>query len=363
MIPGRDNPLMHHATLSQFLPLRAVLNRPVLPGAQPSAGLLGIIRATGPDAVKFLQGQLTQDVALLGLSEARLAAWCSAKGRMLASFIVFKISHEDIAMICSASVLATTLKRLQMFVLRSQCQLTDASADFGLLGLAGDAAAVSPSDATNSGAAYARHIWSTERNGTQITVVLPSGHHAGQSVPRALRLTPVDAAIPAAERAVLADSHPTALAVWQYLEVTSGIAPITAAVADAYVPQMLNYESVGGVNFKKGCYPGQEVVARSQFRGTLKRRAFVVSSASALHAGQEVFDGRDTTQPCGTVACAASVPADGSQAGTAGFVAIVSMQISAADSPRLVAAGSDDGQQPEAPLHLQALPYPLLADI
>jgi tRNA-modifying protein YgfZ len=363
MIPGRDNALMHNATLSQFLPLRVVLNRSDPAGNPPSSGLLGILRATGPDAVKFLQGQLTQDVALLGLSEARLAAWCSAKGRMLASFIVCKITHEDIVLMCSASVLASTLKRLQMFVLRSQCKLTDASGDFQLLGLAGDAAWADLPSAINSGAAYAYPVWSVKRNGSEITVCLPPGHHAGHSVPRALRLLPAAASGPAADLAGSDESNTSALAVWQYLEVSSGIAPVTAAVADAYVPQMLNYESVGGVNFKKGCYPGQEVVARSQFRGTLKRRAYIVTSAAQLRAGQEVFESLDTGQPCGTVAYAAAVPGGGDTAPDAGFTAIVSMQTSATGSPRLYAAASRDGQQSEATLQLQALPYPLLADI
>jgi folate-binding Fe-S cluster repair protein YgfZ len=105
------------------------------------------------------------------------------------------------------------------------------------------------------------------------------------------------------------------------------------------------------VNFKKGCYPGQEVVARSQFRGTLKRRAYVVTCSAALQAGQEVFDAREPDQPCGQVAQAAAHPAGG-------FVAIVSMQISAFDSPSLH-AGTPDG----AVLQMQALPYALLADI
>jgi tRNA-modifying protein YgfZ len=357
MIPGRDNLSMQtplNLTFPLPLPLAALLNPPGHADASAGAGPLGIIRAQGADTVKFLQGQLTQDVALLGLSEARLAAWCSAKGRMLASFIVFKIAHDDIVLICSRSVLPPTLKRLQMFVLRAQCKLTDASGAFVLHGLAG----VAPQDATDSGAAYARSAWSLSRNGDEITVQLPPGHHAGQNVPRALRLWPVAAVFASPEPA---DAQTQALALWQYLEVTSGIAPISAAVSDLYVPQMLNYESVGGVNFKKGCYPGQEVVARSQFRGTLKRRAFIVSSAGALSAGQEVFDSRDAEQPCGSVAYAAACPTGLDE--PAAFVAIVSMQVSAADSPRLYAAASADGQQAEAALQLQALPYPLLQDI
>jgi folate-binding Fe-S cluster repair protein YgfZ len=113
---------------------------------------------------------------------------------------------------------------------------------------------------------------------------------------------------------------------------------------------MLNYESVGGVNFKKGCYPGQEVVARSQFRGTLKRRAYLVHADAPLQAGQDVFEAADAEQPAGTVAEAAAAPGGG-------WDAIVSMQVAAA-AGRL-AAGSADGPA----LAVQPLPYGLLEDI
>ncbi len=380
MIPGRDNPSMTsslHVKQARFAPVTVVLNPVRISAAHPGSNTLGIIRAQGADTVKFLQGQLTQDVALLGLSEARLAAWCSAKGRMLASFIVFKLTHDDIVLITSQSTLASTLKRLQMFVLRAQCKLTDASHDFVLQGLATIAAPAGSQNATNSGAVHAGSVWTVAKNGTDITVQLSPGHlasglanapsdalagyPAGQTVSRALRLRPVDAAM-ALPTAASDTEQVLALAWWNYLEVTCGIAPITAAVADLYVPQMLNYESVGGVNFKKGCYPGQEVVARSQFRGTLKRRAYIVTSATEMRAGQEVFDSRDTEQPCGTVAYAAAIAA-GLGNPQAAYAAIVSMQTSAVDSPRLYAVASADGLQAEATLQLQALPYPLLADI
>jgi hypothetical protein len=126
---------------------------------------------------------------------------------------------------------------------------------------------------------------------------------------------------------------------------------LSAPVLEAFVPQMLNYESVGGVNFKKGCYPGQEVVARSQFRGTLKRRATLAHSAAPLQAGQEIFHSDDLSQPCGLVAQAA--PAAGG-----GFEAIVSLQTSAMDGGTLF-VGAADGPA----LTLLPLPYPLLADI
>ena len=120
------------------------------------------------------------------------------------------------------------------------------------------------------------------------------------------------------------------------------------------MPQMLNNESTGGVNFKKGCYPGQEVVARSQFRGTLKRRAYLAHCEAEPHVGQEVFHAPDAEQPCGTVAACAPHPAGG-------FDAIVSMQTSAAGDAgdgRLT-LGSAQG----VVLALRPLPYSLLEDI
>src|SRR3990167_7085923 len=114
------------------------LDPPRLQGAPPLPQL-GVIRAQGEDAAKFLHGQLTQDFSLLGLSEARLAGLCSAKGRMLASFVGFKRAHDDILLVCSRDVLAATLKRLSMFVLRAKVKLVDASDAFQIWGLAGGA--------------------------------------------------------------------------------------------------------------------------------------------------------------------------------------------------------------------------------
>ena len=290
---------------------------------------LGVIRVQGEEAAKFLQGQLTQDFALLGLSEARLAAFCSAKGRMQASFVGFKRSHDEILLVCSRDLLPATLKRLSMFVLRAKAKLSDASDAFHLFGLVGTA--VPP--------ALPVAMWSQWRDGEASVVRL----YPAEGLPRALWLAPTDAAKP--EGDALAEP------LWQWLDVRSGVATLSQPVFEAFVPQMLNYESVGGVNFKKGCYPGQEVVARSQFRGTLKRRAYVVHGDAPLAAGQEVFHSGDAEQACGTVVQAAPHP-------SGGFDAIVSMQISAAAQGSLH-AGSADGPA----LQLQPLPYPLLDDI
>jgi folate-binding protein YgfZ len=291
---------------------------------------LGVIRAEGEDAARFLHGQLTQDFSLLDEREARLAAFCSAKGRMLASFIGFKRGPTEILLVCSRDILPAALKRLSMFVLRAKAKLTDASAEFAVHGVAGEALkALAPPQAP----------WTLASVGEARVVHL----YPADGTPRALWVAP--AGDPAPAGPALDPSQ------WQWGEVRSGIATITTPIVEAFVPQMLNYESVGGVNFKKGCYPGQEVVARSQFRGTLKRRAFVAHSESEVQVGQEVFQAADAEQPAGIVAQAAPAPGGG-------WDAIVSLQLSAVEAGDLH-AGSATGPA----LQLQPLPYPLLADI
>lgn len=305
---------------------------PPLNGASPLPHL-GVIRVEGDEAVKFLQGQLTQDFALMRPDEARLAAFCSAKGRMQASFIGVQRQPGEILLVCSRDILAPTLKRLSMFVLRAKARLSDASAETALFGLAGDALA------RNGIPAEPARPWTNVVVGAAQVVRL----YPADSQPRALWIAPADQPPPVGE----ALAHQ----LWLWGEVRSGVATVTAPIVEAFVPQMLNYESVGGVNFKKGCYPGQEVVARSQFRGTLKRRGYLVHSEGELAAGQEVFHESDAEQPCGTVAQAAPAP-------TGGWDAIVSMQVSAAEQGRL-AAGSATGAQ----LSIQQLPYLLMTDI
>ena len=292
---------------------------------------LGVIRVEGEDAATFLHGQLTQDFALLGLSEARLTAFCSAKGRMLASFIGFKRSHNEILLICSRDILAPTLKRLSMFVMRAKAKLTDATDAFELRGLTGSAVAGFAEVPTDP--------WSKLDIGAASLILL----YPADGVSRALWIAPVGETVPVAE--------PLSIANWQLGEVHSGIATITAATVEAFVPQMLNYESVGGVSFKKGCYPGQEVVARSQFRGTLKRRAFLAHSDAPMAAGEELFRADDASQPCATVVQAAS-------ASLGGFDAIISGQVAALQSQPL-RLGSAGG----AAVEIRTMPYALLDDI
>jgi folate-binding protein YgfZ len=277
----------------------------------------GVIRAAGADAAAFLHGQLTQDIMGLDVGRARLAGYCSAKGRLLASFVVWRPAADEVMLACSADLLAPTLKRLSMFVLRAKCKLSDASAELPLYGVAGPAARA-------VGAA-----WQC-RSGEHGTLIrLPDA----EGVPRALAVG--DPGLPALDAAA-----------WSWLEVGSGMPRIVAATVEQFVPQMVNLELVGGVNFQKGCYPGQEIVARSQYRGTLKRRAFLFTSAAAAQAGQEVFHEADREQPAGMVTNAASL--DGQHR------VLAEVKLSA------LAAGGLHLGDPDGPLlQRQDLPYPV----
>lgn len=232
----------------------------------------GVIRAHGADAASFLHSQLTQDFALLDREHARLAGFCTAKGRLLATLVGWRGGEDEILLALPAETLAATLKRLAMFVMRAKCKLSDASAEFAVHGLLGAPAAAA---------------WTLTREGDAVQIALPG---AG----RALRVQPAAAPAPAGAAMTPED--------WAFAEAEAGMAWVRGATVEAFVPQMINFEVLGGVNFKKGCYPGQEIVARSQYRGTLKRRLQVFETDAPATIGQELFNSADPEQPAGIVA-------------------------------------------------------------
>ena len=270
------------------------MNQPRIETLQGAVRLTdwGVIRAQGADAASFLHGQLTQDVQQLDEHGARLAGFCTAKGRLLASLIVWRAGADELLLACSADVLPATLKRLSMFVLRAKCRLSDASEAIALHGLAGDSAAQWLGG--DAPASPWRRANRADDVGTHV-LRLPDSEGAS----RYLLAAPTDAPAPALPALSAQD--------WAWLEVGSGVPRIVAATVEQFVPQMINFELVGGVNFQKGCYPGQEIVARSQYRGTVKRRAFVFDSTAPALPGQEVFHGADAEQPAGMVVNAASL--------------------------------------------------------
>lgn len=289
----------------------------------------GLIEADGADAASFLQSQLTQEVASLDAAQARLAGYCSPKGRLLATFVVWRPAADAFRLACSTDLLAPTLKRLSMYVLRAKCRLVDASAQVTLHGLAGTSARRWVCEAAGEAPA----VWQRVQAAAGAVIRLPD---AATGIDRYLWAGPAGQAPP------LPALDPQA---WAWLEVGAGVARIVQATADAFVPQMVNLELTGGVDFGKGCYPGQEVVARSQYRGTLKRRLQAFDAAAPLTAGDELFHSADPGQPAGQVVLAAS---------WGGRHAVLASVKTAALEGGELAAGAA-----RTPLSLAALPYPV----
>ncbi|MBP0599388.1 folate-binding protein YgfZ [Herbaspirillum sp. LeCh32-8] len=299
---------------------------------------LGLIGVAGEDAASFLHSQLTNDVEKLDTSAARLAGYCSPKGRLLASFLMWR-NPEYVFLQLPRALQPAIQKRLQMFVLRAKAKLSDQGANTAIIGLAGPAAQNSLAEwfPVLPAEPYAKI---DNANGTLIRLADSSGSARYQWI------TMPEVAI-AAWPKLAQHLTPTSPQAWRLSEIRAGVPSITAPTQEQFVPQMINFELVGGVNFKKGCYPGQEIVARSQYLGKLKRRAMLATvDSDAVAAGNEVFSAADPEQPCGMVVNA-------ERAGDGRSLALVEMKLAAADGPvHLGAAGGPA-------LHFHDLPYAL----
>ena len=243
---------------------------------------LGTIRAQGPDSAAFLHNLVSNDVKHM---EADTAAWNSfnsPKGRMIASFLVWPEEGGHVLAL-SADILPAFLKKFSMYVLRSKVKLADASADTALIGLAGPQAA-----------AIAQAAGATLPAEDMRQAVSAAGVRCIRLGAQRLVLAVASEAAPALFDALAAAGAVRAgTAAWQLGMIRAGLPLITAPTQEEFVAQMLNYELIGGVDFHKGCYPGQEIVARTQYLGKLKKRTYRV----ALPAGVEAAAGMDVYAP------------------------------------------------------------------
>ena len=247
-----------------------------------------LLAVSGEDAAAFLHGQFTNDVQALAPGAAQWNGWCSPKGRLLATFLLARMGDEY-RMLLPSDIAPAIAKRLAMFVLRSKVKIRDATAENAIFGVAGEAA-----------------LRSTVAPGRAMTIVESAGRTAiPLDTRRAFVLAPAGTAI----EGVAAGSTDD----WRRELILAGIPVITAATQDAFVPQMANFELVGGVSFRKGCYPGQEIVARTQYRGILKRRMALAHVDGDAHPqpGQSAYSGRFGDQAAGTVVDAAPAPSGG----------------------------------------------------
>lgn len=304
---------------------------------------LGLIAFSGEEAAHFLHNQLSNDVEHLGAQEARLAAYCSPKGRMLAGLLVLR-QGDSIVLELPREIQPAVQKRLQMFILRAKVKAADASDSHVVLGLGGAqaGAALAPWFDDLPAAPYAMR-----ENAAGVLIRMADAFGA----PRFQWITTPEQARQAWPQLALT-LRPAGTALWRLADIEAGVPQIVQATQESFVPQMVNFEVIGGVNFKKGCYPGQEIVARSQYLGKLKRRMSLATVAidaggAPAAAGMEVFSAADAEQPCGMV-----VNAEASGPGE--FSLLVELKTAALDDGSLH-LGSAGGPA----LRIQPLPYAL----
>lgn len=283
----------------------------------------GAIRASGEDACGFLHNLFSNDIKKLGSNEAHFNSFNSPKGRMLASMIVWR-EGSDYILALSSDIHAAMLKKLSMYVLRSKVRLMDDGADAALIGLAGPQAGAAL-EAAGLGIP-----------GTQMATAAGLATVVRLDDARFIVSAPIAEAPNLWSKFVAAGALPAGTAAWQWLDIRAGQPVITQAVQEEFVPQMLNFELIGGVSFSKGCYPGQEIVARTHYLGKLKKRMYRIHvETDALPPATEVYAPDFGEQSAGKIVSSAPSP-DG------GFDALVVLQTSSADAG-VVTVGAPNG--------------------
>ena len=233
-----------------------------------------LIHVNGADSESFLQNLLTNNILNLPLGSEHLSGFCTPKGRLLASFWVSHSSNENYDLWISKDISSEFVKKLLMYKLRSKVEIKLSDPSLLIYGEVSNAPFQTSSNKICN---------------------LPAVQYESISYNRRL-IADVNSATEQTQKSNL----------WSILEVRSGIPRITANTKDLFVPQMINFESIGAVDFKKGCYPGQEIVARSQYLGHIKRRLKIGSIAQStdliqLIPGTEVYSESDPDQSCGVV--------------------------------------------------------------
>ena len=281
--------------------------QPAAPAVEGLTALveIGLIRVAGRDAAQFLQGQLTNDITLAGTDHAILAGLCNPKGRLIASFSLWRgpLGTDETGdcfwLACSRDLADTLARRLKMFVLRAKVAVTRHDHDRLALGLIGARAIAAAADVlVEHDAPEARTV-----------VALPDPGRPA-TPPRALVVATVDELPVLARRATQGGLRWVDSRQWRWLEVRAAVPRITAATTEHFVPQMVNFERIAGVSFTKGCYPGQEVVARSHYRSTARRRTLLVAGEGELPApGADLDPAAGASEPAGVAVLAARDPA------------------------------------------------------
>jgi len=262
-------------------------------------GHLGILQFSGEDTEAFLQGQLSCDVAAIDLRSSTYGAYCSPKGRMLANFLLWR-EEAGFHIALSRDIAGSVQKHISKFVLRAKVKVSDASDTIVIAGAAGPRAGQALRDVFPGLPTEPNQASRQPDIGTVIK--LKDGRYL-------LILTPSSAI--ALRRRLANVLVPVGAHAWRWLDIRSGVPLVTAATQDQLIPQMANFELLGGVSFNKGCYTGQEVVARMQHLGKLKRRMFLANVAAQAEAGDPLCSEDLGDQASGIVVNAEASPDGG----------------------------------------------------
>lgn len=296
----------------------------------------GLIEASGDDVIDFFQGQLTNDIKAVSDTTGQLSAYCNPKGRILATFRIFK-RNDHYFLRLHNSILEQTLKRLRMFVMRSKVELKDSSDDLIRMGIAGETATQKLTSFFNS-IPDEVDVSSLEN---EITLIKLPGN-----LPRYEAYGPIDK-IKSLWQELQTETTAIGKNSWSLLTIHAGIPEIVPETIEAFVPQMVNLQAINSLSFTKGCYPGQEVVARMHYLGKLKRRLYIASieTDSLPLPGQSIMPAGENEQKAGQV-----VSASWSGVGKADLLAVLKID-KAENNPLYIE--SNNG----AEIKLQELPY------
>ncbi len=258
---------------------------------------LGLIKASGEDAFNFLHGQFTNDLNLVSENKSQLSSYCNPKGRMLSIFRIF-LWNNDYFLLIPRDVIEVSLKKLTMFKLMAKVDLADVSDEFSIFGLAGPDSNTALKD--NNFPVPDQIGQSIQHNGTTI-IRIPSESS------RFLFISKPENAI-TIQKLLSENSTPATSNMWELHDIQCGIPQVTAETIEAFIPQMVNLELIGGVNFQKGCYPGQEIVARTHYLGKPNRRMYriYINSSKPPKPGVNIFSEKDGEQPVGKIVSAQS---------------------------------------------------------
>jgi tRNA-modifying protein YgfZ len=301
-------------------------------------GHLGVISVHGRDTAEYLQGQFSNDVREVDEDHSQLSAYCTPKGRILGLFRLFR-RGDTYYLRLPLDTLDAVLERLRRYVLRAEVTLEDATDNFIRIGVTGKEAAVELSTVIANLPEQAGAAVTTR----DLSVLRVPGVHPRFEV----YALSYDAARSVWDTLNVRGA-PVGLAAWQLTEIQAGLPNVFASTAELFLPQMLNLQLIDGVNFRKGCYPGQEIVARTQYLGALKRRMYTgrIAADTPPLPADALYTPEDSVQAAGQLVDARPHP-DG------GYAALAVLQISAAETGNLH-LGSSDGPA----FTLEALPYP-----